>query len=30
MKKNLWEETINVLKNYALTWDEVEYVILSD
>ena len=27
--KNLWEETMDVLKNYALTWDEVEYVLLE-
>jgi hypothetical protein len=28
--KNLWEETIEVLKNYSLTWDDVDAVILED
>lgn len=30
MLKNLWEETIGTLRDYAITWDEVEYVILGD
>ena len=29
MRKNLWEETIEVLKSYSLTWDDVEAVILD-
>lgn len=29
MLKNLWEETIDTLKDYSLTWDDVEYVILG-
>lgn len=27
--KNLWEETIEVLKDYSLTWDDVDAVILE-
>lgn len=30
MLKNLWEETIDTLKDYSLTWDDVEYVILDE
>lgn len=26
---NLWEETIGVLKDYSLTWDDVDAVILE-
>lgn len=26
---NLWEETIKVLKDYSLTWDDVDAVILE-
>lgn len=26
---NLWEETIRVLKNYSIEWDEVDAVILD-
>lgn len=26
---NLWEETIEVLKDYSLTWDDVDAVILE-
>lgn len=26
---NLWEETIEVLKDHSLTWDDVEAVILE-
>lgn len=29
MRKNLWEETISVLKNYNLTWDDVDHIILD-
>ena len=29
MEKNLWEETINKLKDYGLTWDEVDFVIID-
>lgn len=28
--KNLWEETIETLKNYSLTWDDVDAVILEN
>lgn len=27
--KNLWEETINKLESYSLTWDDVDEVILE-
>lgn len=27
--KNLWEETINKLKEYSLTWEDVDAVILE-
>lgn len=29
MRKNLWEETIEVLKDHSLTWDDVDEVILD-
>lgn len=28
--RNLWEETIETLKNYSLTWDDVDAVILEN
>lgn len=27
--KNLWEETISVLKNHSLTWEDVDAVVLD-
>lgn len=29
MRKNLWEETISVLKRHSISWDEVDTVILE-
>lgn len=29
MRQNLWEETINILKDHALTWEDVDAVILE-
>ena len=29
MRKNLWEETISVLKSHSISWDEVDAVILD-
>ncbi len=29
MRKNLWEETISILKDYNLTWDDVDHIILD-
>lgn len=30
MIRNLWEETIDILKDHSLTWEDVEYVRLGD